>query len=246
MQIQAGLKDPFAHVAWPRLDYVVKGIKKVEAEKGVTTRTRLPITPSILQKLQEVWSTSSTYCAFDRKMLWAACCLGFFGFLRAGEMTAPSDSASVHLSISDVAVDNSRFPSVIMVKIKASKTDPFRKGVNLFLGKTGSSVCPVSAILSYLCVRGMSSGALFLFSDGRLLTRQRFVEALRIGLKEANVQDQYCGHSLRIGAATTAAAKGMEDSIIKTLGRWESVAYLQYVKIPRQQLAGYSRVLVSP
>ena len=51
-------------------------------------------------------------------------------------------------------------------------------------------------------------------------------------------QDQYCGRSLRIGAATTAAAKGLEDSIIKTLGRWESVAYLQYVKIPRQQLAG--------
>ena len=50
MQIQAGLKDPFAHVAWPRLDYVVKGIKKVEAEKGVATRTRLPITPSILQR----------------------------------------------------------------------------------------------------------------------------------------------------------------------------------------------------
>ena len=71
------------------------------------------------------------------------------------------------------------------------------------------------------------------------------MEALRNGLEEANVpQDQYCGHSLRIGAATTAAAKGLEDSIIKTLGRWESVVYLQYVKIPRQQLAGYSRLLV--
>ena len=58
-------------------------------------------------------------------------------------------------------------------------------------------------------------------------------------------QDQYCGYSLRI-AATTASAKGMEDSIIKTLGRWESVAYLQCVKIPRQQLAGYSKLLVSP
>ena len=33
MQIQAGLKDPFAQVAWPCLDYIVKGIKKVEAER---------------------------------------------------------------------------------------------------------------------------------------------------------------------------------------------------------------------
>ena len=37
MQIQAGLKDPFALVAWPRLDYVVREIKKVETEKGVVT-----------------------------------------------------------------------------------------------------------------------------------------------------------------------------------------------------------------
>ena len=100
-------------------------------------------------------------------------------------------------------------------------------------------------MVSYLCFKGMSSGALFRFSDGRLLTRQRFVEALRTGLEEAKVpQDQYRGHSQRIRAATTAAAKGLEDSIIKTLGRWESVVYLQYVKIPRQQLAGYSRLLV--
>ena len=91
---------PFAQVAWPRLDYVVKGIKKVEAEKGVTSRIRLPIPPFILQKLQDVWSTSSKSCAFDREMLWAACCLGFFGFLRVGKMTAPSNAtydASVHL-----------------------------------------------------------------------------------------------------------------------------------------------------
>ena len=159
--------DPFAQVAWPRLDYIVKGIKKAEAEKGVASRTRLPITPLILQKLQDVWSTSSKCCAFDRKMFWAACCLGFFRFLRVGEMTAPSDAtydASVHLSISDIAVDNSKSPAVVRVTIKTSKTDPFRKGVQLYL------VCPVTAMVSYLCVRGMSSGALFRFSDGRLLT----------------------------------------------------------------------------
>ena len=133
------------------------------------------------------------------------------------------------------------------MRIKASKTDPFRKGVSLFLGKTGSVLCPVAAIMDYLCVRGMSPGPLFQFSDGRMLTRQRFVEAVREALKKAGVdQSKYCGHSFRIGAATTAASRGLEDSIIKTLGRWESVAYLQYIKIPCQQLAGYSSLLASP
>ena len=58
-------------------------------------------------------------------------------------------------------------------------------------------------------------------------------------------QSKYCGHHFRIGAATTAAAKGVEDCVIKTLGRWESLAYLQYVKLPREQLSAYSMLLAS-
>ena len=101
-------------------------------------------------------------------------------------------------------------------------------------------------MLGYLCVRGMKSGPLFTFEDGRVLTRLRFVAVVKEGLQKAGFDSsKYNGHSFRIGAATTAATKGIEDSIIKTLGRWESVAYLQYVKIPRSQLAGYSNMLVS-
>ena len=56
---------------------------------------------------------------------------------------------------------------------------------------------------------------------------------------------QFAGHSFRIGAASTAAARGVEDSLIKTLGRWRSSAYLLYVRIPRERLADLSRVLAS-
>ena len=72
------------------------------------------------------------------------------------------------------------------------------------------------------------------------------MEKVRDGLALAGVdQSKYCGHSFPIGAATTAAKKGMEDCIIKILGRWESLAYLQYVRLPREQLGGYSKVLAS-
>ena len=54
----------------------------------------------------------------------------------------------------------------------------------------------------------------------------------------------YAGHSFWIGAATTAAEKGIEDSVIKMLGRWESSAYQLYVRSSREMLSSVSRRLV--
>ncbi len=127
------------------------------------------------------------------------------------------------------------------VRLKLSKTDPFRQGISLFIGKVSSQLCPVSAMLAYLIVRGNGDGPLFRFHDGRPLTRQRLVSAVKGALDVAGVNPgHYSGHSFRIGAATTAAARGLEDSMVRTLGRWKSLAYLDYIKIPREQLATYS------
>ncbi len=72
------------------------------------------------------------------------------------------------------------------------------------------------------------------------MTRQRLVSAVREALERAGVEaDMYAGHSFRIGAATTAASRGLEDSTIQTLGRWRSLAYLEYIRIPRRQLASF-------
>ena len=73
-QISAGLGDPYkAHM--PKLDYVLKGVKRVRAMSGSGTRECLPITPTILRKLKSVWSVSVHDP--DSKLLWAACCLFF-------------------------------------------------------------------------------------------------------------------------------------------------------------------------
>ena len=60
-------------------------------------------------------------------------------------------------------------------------------------------------------------------------------------LESAGVNaSEFNGHSFRIGVASAAAARSMEDCLIKTLGRWESNAYQRYIKIPRQELANYT------
>ena len=43
-----------------------------------------------------------------------------------------------------------------------------------------------------------------------------------------------------IGAVTSAALAGVEDSTIQALGRWQSSAFLQYIRMLREQLATIS------
>ena len=243
-QISLGLGDPHRG-AMPMLEYVVKGLKKRTA--GRTSRPRQPITPQILRMLKMVWQSSAS--KDDAVMLWAAVCMCFFGFLRSGEVVAPAEAdydPAVHLSYGDVRVDDVGTPHYLEVRIKASKTDPFRKGISVYLGRTDTDLCPVAAILGYMVHRGFRQGPFFMFQDGRFLTRDRFVAQVRRALQAAGVDSsQYAGHSFRIGAATTAALCGIQDSLIKTLGRWESSAYTLYIRTPRTTLCSISRRLVS-
>ena len=51
--------------------------------------------------------------------------------------------------------------------------------------------------------------------------------------------------SVYIGAATSTAAAGVEDALIKRLGRWQSSAYLRYVRVARKSLANVSVCLAT-
>lgn len=239
LQISASMPDPFRNANFPYLEYVLKGIKKTQAMAGPRQDPRLPITPAILRQLQQHWSP--TAAGYDAKMLWAACCLGYFAFLRSGEFTTTTDNQSdlsACLTPGDIAVDSHSFPKIMRVRIKQSKTDPFRAGVDIFLGRTNSDLCPIVAVLSYLAVRGNGPGPLFRFNDGKPLTRQRLVAQVRLALQARGIDNsRYSGHSFRIGAATSAAAAGVEDSTIQMLGRWQSSAFLRYIRTPRDQLA---------
>jgi hypothetical protein len=241
-QIALGLGDP-GMGEMRQLEYVLKGLKR-RASRG-TQRTRRPITPNILHRIERVWEAHPN--KRDTTMLWAASTMCFFGFLRMGEVVVPSESqydAEVHLSHGDTKVDNPRSPSYLEVRIKCSKTDPFRKGVSVYLGRTDDGLCPVAAILSYMVQRGPAPGPFFVYGNGRYLTRERFVAALRQALTAAGIKgSEYAGHSFRIGAATTAAQVGLQDSLIKTLGRWESAAYMLYVRTPRETLCAVARTL---
>jgi len=175
-QIAIGLGDPVM-VRMPQLQYVLKGARRQLA--GRPKRTRLPITPEILCRLRSTWEGHPTRA--DAVMLWAAATLCFFAFLRMGEAVVPSDTGfdeRYHLTYGDVRINSTQDPSWMEVHIKRSKCDQFAEGVFLYVGATGSSICPVAAMVGYLVLRGNVPGPLFRFADGRHLTRDRFVAGL--------------------------------------------------------------------
>ena len=241
LQISNDLPEPRA-VPMPKLSLVERGIRRTRSEES-SCRPRLPVTPTILRQLRSLWSREAS--DYDVILMWAACCTAFFGFFRMGEITEQSVAGCRGVTVKDVAVDDHESPSVIRIHLRRSKTDQFGRGVDVYLGSTGDELCPVAALLAYLAVRGGEDGPLFRFRDCRALTREVFVDKVRSALSILGYDaSSYAGHSFRIGVATTAAEQGIEDSVIKMLGRWESSAYQLYVRTSWETLASISRRLV--
>jgi len=109
-------------------------------------KVRLPLTPAILHQLKEHWTPFNN--DGDIIMLWTAAMLCFFGFFRAENITVPtlkSYDHKRHLSWGDVAIDCAKNPQTLKVHLKKSKTDQLGKGVDVYIGKTGCLLCPLTA-----------------------------------------------------------------------------------------------------
>ena len=143
LHIEEGFPDPLLNCL--RLQRVVRGIKR---SQGSSSYSHLPIIDGIMMVIFKFLDLSMP----DHCMFWAAFTLGYFGFLRSAEFTVPniaSFSASLHLGVHDVAVDSDSNPSCLHTRTKASKTDPFRKGYFIHIGKGQFPLCALQALMSY-------------------------------------------------------------------------------------------------
>ena len=198
--IGQGLPDPLKttygrpHL---RLEKVLKGIKKLHKE---TVRPRLSITIDLLIMLISFLSFGC-FGQHDDLMLSAVCTLVFYGFLRFVEFTVTSTLAfrpSQHLCMNDVIFCPEFAHSTNMtICFKYSKTDLVGKGHVVTLHAAKTLTCAVKAIRRYLQAQIYESQRpLFLFTDGTVLTRSRFISCLRsllekVGLK-AELNSDIC------------------------------------------------------
>ena len=245
-QLSLGLPDPREQSALPVLKRVQMGISRARLGRQQPSRVRLPIMGQVLRQVKADLVQSGDP---ERTVIWAICCVAFFGFFRLGELLFPSRDAfnpHLHLAWEDVAVDDARNPRMVRCHLKQSKTDQLGRGVDVVLGKTGLDLCPVAAVLGYIASRGDQPGPFFLTTAKTPLSKSEFIGEFRAVLGRIGLPaEDYAGHSFRIGAATSAALAGVEDSTIQLLGRWQSAAFLRYIRTPHERLATISRTLAS-
>ena len=142
-----------------------------------------------------------------------------FGFLRVSEFTTtPPFDPACHLAPTDVEFLPGDPSPGLRLCIKFSKTDPAGAGHFLYIGVTGTHLCPVLALRSYLAHRGSLTSPLFGWADRSPLTAEQVDHYLRVILSRAFVLGSFSSPSVRIGAATPVAAAGLPDRLIQTLG----------------------------
>ena len=117
-----------------------------------------------------------------------------------------------------------------------SKTDPFCKGINIHLASSRSPLCPVTALAQLFNTFPCSPlQPLFTRPHGQPFTKQFFVVKIRQLLLQAGIPTAgFSGHSIRKGAAVTAAANGISRENIQLLGRWISDAVDIYINDIRE------------
>ena len=131
---------------------------------------------------------------FTEKLFWA----------RLGELLPKSTGSHPTLPLSDLSTDSHCSPSICILYLKRSKTDPFGKGIQIHFRKLGSLFCPVQALVDFLLLR---LNGLFIWENGSVVSKELFISALRLTLVQVGLDSKlFAGHSFRIGAATTAAS----------------------------------------
>ena len=104
IHVTAGLYEEFNTQLTPQLQLTLKGIQR---SQGIShpQRIRLLITLEIMQPVNDLL-LQAPY-SYDNILVWADCCLAFFGFLRVSEFTMPNDTnydSECHLSTRDISV----------------------------------------------------------------------------------------------------------------------------------------------
>lgn len=127
-------------------------------------------------------------------------------------------------------------PQQMPLFLKASKTDAFCQGHMLVAARSTALVCAVTAMHDYF-LTACTRRPLFTFNRVVCSPGRQLLTFPRHGARHASLPFKTLkGHSLGNGAASSTAAMGLPNWLIKVLSRWSSDCYQVYICTPRNVL----------
>ena len=202
----------------PSVQAALAGHRRLLAQPKVRKE---PVTAEMLKSMVDAAGPEPS---LSEVRLLAVCLLAFAEFLRCEEL--------LKLECADVEFN----ADGLVLNIRSSKTDQFREGASLLVGRTGTATCPVQMMESYFRLGHLNVGshdrvfrAVIHAKDGERLRKSgglsysRLRELLLQKIAQLGMDPQLFGmHSLSAGGATAAANAGVPDRLFKRHGRWRS------------------------
>ena len=205
---------------------IIENIMGIKRRKGTFQKAKKPILISSLKKIINVidqQKKEEIKKLRDRSII----LIGFSGGFRRNEI--------VSLDYDDLDF----VPEGLKLSIRRSKTDQFGEGFTKALPYFDSSqYCPVVSLKKLLDLSKIRSGPVFRrFSKGSKLSENRLTDqTVALLIKEylnlAGIDSEnFSGHSLRSGFATSAAESGVEErNIMAMTGHKSTEMVRRYIK----------------
>lgn len=246
--VERGFSNPLEN-APPMLQRIFTGIKRWAAhhQQDSNSKHKLPITTSMLRRMAPLLDYSKRGDALVLAMMWVATT----AMLRISEFTTDDKDDDRLLCINQLSFvkeDNSITDALsichfttckikhAILHLKQSKTDPFRKGMDIIVAAS-ETIHALRVYLSHSTHQQLNPRSpLFSSASGQPVRRHWFMRQITTLLAATGYEtSQYSSHSFRKGGAVSLQRSGVEDSIIRNLGRWRSDAFHVYLRDPVEE-----------
>ncbi|OCH85828.1 hypothetical protein OBBRIDRAFT_283044, partial [Obba rivulosa] len=221
-------------------------LRAVEREELASSRRkkRLPYTVDFLTRIKAHLDLDTPLDA----AVWACVTTGFYAVARIGELTVrtlASFDPGIHVKCCDWRLerDRNRLEQTIFF-IPRTKCAP--GGEDIYWATQQGPTDPAAAFRNHLQVNTAPDDArlplfAYRFKDAvklRPLTKHAFITCLATAARAAKL-DPLQGHGVRIGGTLEYLLRGKPFDVVRTIGRWQSNAFLLYLRKHAQIMAPY-------
>ena len=169
---------------------------------------------------------------YERILLKAICCVAYYGCFRIGELVVSRGNSS-HTVITDNIdkVMTGKICKCIKVHLDSYKFS-HGKQKNIYLHRQPDDItCPINSMLEYSEIRESDSPLLFVYENGFPVTRDWVSQRIKAVMSILDFDScHYDTHSFRVGRCMDLAEAGLSILQIREKGRWESFAFLKYLR----------------